>query len=252
MSRKPYPVPYPPGSRARHALWGSGSLPYQRPGPFQSVTPLSRYLRPIIGQTGVAGHAHRGGIKAGPEVLDKMGRFAQGLPHYAHRFGQEAGYAALSRGSLEITSDDVNLAMQEAVNQTHETIRFAYHAATTSPQKDALFSKVSLACALAPRDELGYFAPADVRDPLYVVVGKRYAIPQYVSHLKKFCESNRGPVLESEGEDYRRQYRFINPLMRTYVILRGLQEEIIGEDTIQRFEHADDYATVRGRQARLL
>ena len=82
-------------------------------------------------------------------------------------------------------------------------------------------------------------------------MGKRYAIPQYVSHLKKFCESNRGPVLESEGEDYRRQYRFINPLMRTYVILTGLQEEIIGEDTIQRFEHAGDYATVRGRQARL-
>ena len=142
--------------------------------------------------------------------------------------------------------------MQEAVNQTHETIRVAYHAATASPQKNSLFSKVILACALAPRDELGYFAPADVRDPLYVVVGKRYGIPQYVSHLKTFCESNRGPVLENEGEDYRRQYRFINPLMRTYLILRGLQEEIIGEDTIQRFEHADDYATVRGRQARLL
>ena len=104
----------------------------------------------------MTGHAHRDGIKAGPEVLDKMGRFAQGLPHYAYRFGQEAGYAALSRGSLEITSDDVNLAMQKTVNQTHETIRFAYHAATTSPQKDALFSKVTLAWALAPRDELGY------------------------------------------------------------------------------------------------
>ena len=104
----------------------------------------------------MTGHAPRDGIKAGPEVLDEMGRFAQGLPHYAHRFGQEAGYAALSRGSLEITSDDVNLAMQEAANQTHETIRFAYHAATTSPQKDSLFSKVILACALAPRDELGF------------------------------------------------------------------------------------------------
>ena len=86
---------------------------------------------------------------------------------------QEAGYASLNRGSLEITPDDVNKAMQKAVNQTHETIRFAYHAATTSPQKDSLFSKVILACALAPRDELGYFAPADVRDPLYVVVRKR-------------------------------------------------------------------------------
>ena len=40
--------------------------------------------------------------------------------------------------------------------------------------------------------------------------------------------------------------------MRTYVVLRGLQEEIIGEDTIQRFEHADYYATIRGQQALLL
>ena len=58
--------------------------------------------------------------------------------------------------------------------------------------------------------------------------------------------------MQNEGEDYRRQYQFINPLIRTYVLLRGLQEEIIGEDTMQRFEHADGYATVRGRQARLL
>ena len=86
---------------------------------------------------------------------------------------QEAGYAVLNRGSLEITPDDVNKVIQKAVNQTHETIPFPYHVPTTSPQKDSLFSKVILACALAPRDELGYFAPADVRDPLYVVVRKR-------------------------------------------------------------------------------
>ena len=84
------------------------------------------------------------------------------------------------------------------------------------------------------------------------MVGKRYAKPEYRSQLEKFDESNREPVLENEGEDYRRQYQFINPLIRTYALLRGLQEEIIGEDTMQRFEHADDYATVRGRQARLL
>jgi len=58
--------------------------------------------------------------------------------------------------------------------------------------------------------------------------------------------------MENEGENYRRQYRFINPLMRTCVVLRGLQEEISGEGTIQHFEHADDSATVRGLQARLL
>ena len=194
----------------------------------------------------------RAGIDASPKVLEKMGKFAQGLPHYAHRFGQEAGYAAVQRGSLEVEANDVEVAMQEAVDQTHETIRFAYHAATTSPQKDALFAKVLLACALAPRDDLGYFAPADIRDPLHEVVGKRYDIPQYISHMKKFCEEGRGPVLESEGEDYRRRYRFINPLMRTYVVLRGLQEGIIFEHTVEHFKNADNYTPLRGSQRRLL
>ncbi len=194
----------------------------------------------------------RAGISAEFKVLDKMARFAQGLPHYAHRFGQEAGYAALNRKSLEVKADDVEFAMQEAVNQTHETIRYAYHAATTSPQRDTLFSKVLLACALAPRDDLGYFAPADLRNPLQEVVGKKYDIPQYISHMKKFCEGTRGPVLQSEGEDYRRRYRFINPLMRTYVVLRGLQEEIINEDTIQRFVRSDVDSSLRSGQQRLL
>ena len=112
------------------------------------------------------------GLDAEQHVLDYMGRLAQGLPHYAHRFGQEAGIAAVERGSLTIEKQDVDEAIRKAINHTNETIQSAYQRATTSPQKDALFKEVLLACALANGDELGYFAAGDIREPLYRVTKK--------------------------------------------------------------------------------
>ena len=42
---------------------------------------------------GVAGFAFTCPLHV--EMLDLMAKLAQGLPHYAHRFGQEAGFAAV-------------------------------------------------------------------------------------------------------------------------------------------------------------
>ena len=172
------------------------------------------------------------GLDAASHILEAMGRLAQGLPHYAHRFGQEAGTAALERKSGTVEEQDVDEAIRKAISHTNETIRSAYQRATTSPQKDAIFKQVLLACALATGDELGYFAAGEIREPLYRVTKKKYGIPQFVSHLKKFA-SDRGPVLQSVGEQWKRRYRFHDPLMRPYVVLRGIDSGLIEERTIE-------------------
>lgn len=202
----------------------------------------------------IIGHGYsRAGLEAGAEAIDKMGRLAQGLPHYAHRFGQEAGFAALRRGSLKVESEDIDVATREAIEQTDETVRRAYRNAVISPQNTrTLFNKVLLACALAQRDDLGFFAASDIREPLAKVAEQEYDIPQFVGHLKKFCTDDKGSVLESEGVDWKRRYRFRNPLMRPYVVLRGIREELIDEQSVKRFEHANSAAPRRGHQARLL
>ena len=173
----------------------------------------------------------RVGLKSAPNILEHMGRLAQGLPHYAHRFGQEAGTAAVDRGSLIVEKQDTEEAIRKAISHTNETIRSAYQRATTSPQKDAIFEQVLLACALAHGDELGYFAAGDIRDPLHQVTKKHYGIPQFVGHLKKFV-SDRGPVLQSVGEQWKRRYRFHDPLMRPYVVLKGIDSGLIEETAI--------------------
>jgi len=132
----------------------------------------------------------RVGFTVDEQVLELMGRLAQGLPHYAHRIGQEAGYSAIERSTKEVEKQDVETALKKAVQLTNESIRNAYSKAITSPQK-ALYDKVLLACALAQVDDLGYFAPSDVREPLAGTANRMYSIPQFVGHLKKFTTEAR-------------------------------------------------------------
>ena len=169
------------------------------------------------------------GLACADSLLERMAQLAHGLPHYAHRLGQEAGYAAVGRDSLRVDQPDLEHAIERAITLTHESIRASYHSAATTNRPDSLYGTVLLACALAPVDDLGYFAAADVRAPLKAISERSYEIPQFVRHLRAFCESGKGPVLQVVGEDWRRRYRFVNPLLRPYVVLRGVREGVITE-----------------------
>ena len=184
---------------------------------------------------------NRVGLKATPTSLDMMGRLAQGLPHYAHRIGQEAGFAAVDNNKTTVGDPEVIEAVNKAIELTNETIRAAYRQATMGPhQRNSLFDKVLLACALSITDELGYFAAADVREPLFLTTKKHYGIPQFVGHLKKFCTDDRGTVLEIEGEPWSRRYRFLNPLIRPYVVLKGIQDNIISQEIVDQYNRTGE------------
>lgn len=75
---------------------------------------------------------------------------------------------------------------------------------------------MALACALAKVDELGYFYPAAVRDPLTKIMGKPYDIPAFIGHLNALSDIGRGKVLQRAGEKRRQRYRFADPLLKPY------------------------------------
>ena len=105
-------------------------------------------------------------------------------------------------------------------------LRMEYEKAVASPQPDNLFRKVLLACALAEKDGLGRFA-ADVREPLRRVTERDwYGITHFQSHLTKFCDPQRGPVLRRSGVPRSYRYRFTDPRMIPYVILKGTDEDM--------------------------
>ncbi len=191
------------------------------------------------------------GLTAKEEVYERIGRMSQGLPHYAHRIGQESGLAALDSESFEVTSKDIEVGVYRAIELTNETIRASYAKAITSPQTGNLYRQVILACAMARDDDWGYFAAADVRHPLAHITKKDYGIPQFVGHLKKFCTLAKGAILQVEGEDWSKRYRFKTPLMRPYVVLKGIQDSFISQEDVMRFEYTENGRLVKPFQPSL-
>jgi DNA polymerase III gamma/tau subunit len=146
---------------------------------------------------------------------------SQGLPHYTHLICLYSARKTIESGKSEIGAEAVGMAIDQAVRNAQQSIQSAYHLATMSPRKDNLFADVLLACALAPVDQMGYFAAQDIRKPMQEITGKDYQIPSFSQHLNEFSEEKRGPILKKIGTARRFRFRFINPLLQPYVVMQG-------------------------------
>ncbi|MPZ24267.1 MAG: AAA family ATPase [Dehalococcoidia bacterium] len=166
------------------------------------------------------------------EVLHRLAHVSQGLPHYTHLLGLHSGVAAIDAGRMHVRIDELNVALHLALEQAQESIRDAYQRATDSPQGANLYRQVLLACAVAEVDEVGYFPPSGVREPFSQIMGRRYDIPNFIRHLHSLCEEDRGRILEREGTPRRHRFRFANPLIKPYVLLRGLRDGLVQEKMI--------------------
>jgi Cdc6-like AAA superfamily ATPase len=167
------------------------------------------------------------GLLLAPEVRRRLADFAHGLPTYTHLLAREATTFAVNNRRSYVMMDDLKYAIKEAVDSQLSTNLTAYNKAVTTA-KGLYFKAVLLACALAEKDEKGFFYANAVKAPLEAVIGKPYGIPQFARHLKAFSEAGRGCILERHG----RRYRFVKPIMEPYVILRGLADGLIREDQL--------------------
>lgn len=164
-----------------------------------------------------------------PVAKNKILGLSDGLPHYTHLLALNSFQNACSSERTHVIVSDVEFAIETAIKKAQQSIMRDYHMATTSTRRDVIYDKVLTACALAKTDELGYFAAADVREPLSLIAGKRYEIPAFARHLKDFCEDDRGPVLQKTGVSRRYRYRFINPMLQPYVLMQGLSKRYIDD-----------------------
>lgn len=186
------------------------------------------------------------GMTIDERVANLIVSLSKGLPHYTHLLGHEATMKALHRKSLSISEKDMSGAIEDALEQTEHTTRNDYLNAAHGQRKGTLFPEILLACALAEVDELGYFSSADVREPLCTITGKKYKIQNFSPHLAKFCNDSHGPVLEKWGKTRRFKFRFRNPLLRPFIIMKGLAERKItgnllellaDQEPVKREEH---------------
>ncbi|MDP1700428.1 MAG: AAA family ATPase [Aestuariivirga sp.] len=161
-------------------------------------------------------------IEAGP--LKTIVNLSQGLPYVTHLLSLHAAKSALSQKSLTILDGHVQVGINKSLEEWQQSIKSAYYEATKSQQPDTIYKQVLLACALAEKDEFGYFSAAAVRTPLSSNTGKYYDIPNFARHLKEFSEIGRGQILEKAGGKRKIRYRFTSPLIQPYIIIRASKE----------------------------
>jgi hypothetical protein len=174
---------------------------------------------------------NQAGLTSSKDAVREITILSEGLPHYTHLLGLHAGQRAVQDDRTAITLDDVRAAIPKAVDR--HTILSDYQRATRSARKDALFSQVLLACALASKNQLGFFTSGAIRDPLEVIAGRRLDIPAFSNHLSQFLEPERGAVLQREGSSRRYFYRFTDPILQPYVVLAGLAEGLITNEQLR-------------------
>lgn len=174
-----------------------------------------------------------------PDASSRIARMSQGLPHFTHLVGQFAVRRACERRSFSVSLNDVNQGLADAVKGVDQTTATTYATATHSAHQAALFSHVLLACALTactlPDNALGYFQAVDVVEPLSAVLEREVQIATFNGHLSEFCTDKRANVLERTGNPRAYRYRFHDPLMPPYVIIRSIAEKMVTAEFVDAF-----------------
>jgi Cdc6-like AAA superfamily ATPase len=153
--------------------------------------------------------------------VDRITVLSQGLPHYTHLLTQLAAQAALGDRRVDIGARDVNAAVSRAIDRAQQSVTEAYYKATTGDGDGR--RRVLLACALADEDDFGFFTADDLGEPM-----EKLGAESGTSLEQDLLELARAEaVLQRREEAGAARYRFVNPLLQPYVVMRGLSEGLL-------------------------
>lgn len=179
----------------------------------------------------------RCGLKTDEDAVWKIIFLSRGLPYYAHLLAMNAARYAIDHRKIVVRHDDVDRALDSSIGELDQSIREDYVRAVSSQRgEDTLYSSVLLACAFAATDELGRFQQAAVTAPLNkLIAGKNYQAATFAMHMNAFCTEERGHVLQRSGTPRNYRYRFSDPMMQPFVILKGLNEGRLTDEIAEIF-----------------
>lgn len=159
-------------------------------------------------------------LRIDPEATKRIVSFSSGFPHFTHLLAKFAGKRCILDGRDCITMDHCKSAIEDAIDNTNQSIRDAYQRATIASKTKSKFEDVVAACALADEDDFGTFATRDLVEPYYRVTGQKVKAQSLSYNIQRLCELERGTILEKVGESKNIRYAFTNPLMKVFVKLK--------------------------------
>lgn len=180
---------------------------------------------------------NRCGIKTDSDAIWKIVFLSRGLPYYTHLLAMNSARYSIDNKRVTVTHQDIDKALANSITELDQSIKEKYVMSIRSQRgEETLYPSVLLACALATTDELGRFQQSSVVSPLNKILpGKNYQAATFALHMNAFCEPDRGSVLQRFGTARNYRYRFSDPMLQPYVILKGLSEGRLTDDVAEIF-----------------
>ena len=132
-----------------------------------------------------------------------------GLPHYTHLLTQLAAQAALGERHVDVGAAEVDFAVERAIQRAQQSVTEAYLRAETA-------GAVLLAAALAEDDEFGFFG-----NPMRPPTSSRSRDGRRDDAQRTRPTRSELGILQAREAATGRRYRFTNPLLPPYVVMRG-------------------------------
>jgi hypothetical protein len=160
-------------------------------------------------------------IAADDVVVERIAVLANGMPHAVQALTLGTAHDAASAGSGHLESLNLDAGMRAVLGSSPDEVREAYEQATVRARR-GIYPEILLACALAPRDEHGNFSVADVCDAVTRIVHRE--VRGLTNQVSALTETGRGAVLVKQGAAKTARYRFVDPRLEPYILMRGLEE----------------------------
>lgn len=129
--------------------------------------------------------------------------------------------STLRASSRIVAADHLRYGIQQSVKDLQADMGALVDRAVHSGYPGHKYEEVALAAAMAEADDSGYFTMSEVRRRLEPLTARSYQNFAFKKHLDEFCEDSRGPILESENRQRSDVYRFIDPLLPPFIVLRA-------------------------------
>jgi len=168
------------------------------------------------------------GLTADDAVVERIATLAQGLPHVVHLLGLAAARAAVAAGGTHLTVAHLDEAVAVALRRATDGVRESYEQAIVRARR-GIFPEILLACALTPRDARGRFTVDGVKTTLEAIVGRE--VRGLTNQVSALTEAGRGSVLLKSGSGREASYRFVNPMLQPYILMRGLENDWATQQT---------------------
>ena len=165
------------------------------------------------------------GIHIKNEIVEKIVKYSCGFPHFTHLLSLNSCKIALMEKVSEVSDRHFRMAIQQSVEETHESLNEAYQKATLAT-KENIYSEVLLACSLAPLDVHNTFQASELTPILSKILGKEIALKSFLYHLGKFCTEDRGNILTCISNQNIKRYRFSVQSMRAFIGLRDVAKKL--------------------------